>query len=140
MSDHVKFIDDYNTFIEATMFDENAFCAGLPDFITGTSVLVEPESIPGLGYLVGIEGWKQWRRTAYNMAVRTGAQPTTTDPQYFENGDVVLRYYEVSLPARANFPDGYRSAIVERYEFTQGKIARLCEFYSDTALFARYFE
>lgn len=139
MNSHIEFIDRYNAFIEATMLDEESFRADLGEYITDESVLVEPDSIPGLGHLKGFDGWAQWRRTAYDLATRTQTQFVASEPEYFENGDVVLRYYEVSFSPRGDFPDGFQTAIIERYEFEEGKISKLSEFYADTTAFVRYF-
>ncbi|PRY31863.1 hypothetical protein [Pseudosporangium ferrugineum] len=136
MSNHTEFITRYSRFIESTMLDEEAFVAGLPDYITDESVLVEPESL--FGRLVGFQGWKQWRQAAADMAVRTGVSFTSSGSEFFENGDTVLHTYDVEFSARENYPDGWRTSLVERYDFADGKIARLTEYYADTAAFLAF--
>ncbi|GGP66273.1 hypothetical protein [Saccharothrix coeruleofusca] len=137
MSNHVDFIKEYSAFIESTMLDEQAFLAKLPDYITDESVLVEPDSI--FGRLVGFEGWAQWRKAAADMAMRTGVRFESGGSQFFENGDTVLHYYEVQFSPREGYPDGWRTSIIERYDFADGKIAKLTEYYADTAAFVNYF-
>jgi hypothetical protein len=139
MSSFIPFIDKYNEFIERTMMDEEAFLAEIGEYITDDSILDEPESIPGLGHLVGVDGWNQWRRTAFAMAVSAQPEFTIGEAEYFEKESVVLRYYTVTFSANAAFPDGFATSIIERYEFAGGTIARLAEYYADTTAFARYF-
>lgn len=136
MSHHIDFIREYTAFIEATMLDENAFRAKLPDYITDTSVLVEPESI--FGRLVGFEGWNQWRRGAADLAVRTGVQFQSGGSQFFEGGDTVLHYYEIEFSAREGHPEGWRTSIIERYDFVDGRIGTLTAYYADTTAFLNY--
>lgn len=137
MSDHIDFVREYSEFIESTMLDEAAFRAGLPAYITDDSVLAEPDSI--FGRLVGFEGWNRWREAAAGMAVRTGVQFATSGSQHFADGDTVLHYYEVEFSPREGHPDGWRTSIIERYDFAGGKIATLTSYYADTTAFTDYF-
>lgn len=137
MSSYSDFIREYSAFIESTMLDESAFLARLPNYITNESLLVEPDSI--FGRLTGFAGWQQWRKAAADMAVRTGVQFASSGSQFFENGDTVLHYYEVEFSARDGHPDGWRTSIIERYDFADGKIAKLTAYYADTTAFLAYF-
>lgn len=137
MSTQIDFIKEYSEFIESTMLDEAAFLAKLPEYITDESVLIEPDSL--FGHLVGFEGWNQWRRGAYDMAVSTGIQYQSSGSQFFENGETVLHYYEVEFSPRPSHPEGWRTSIIERYDFADGKIAKLTEYYADTTAFAAFF-
>jgi hypothetical protein len=134
---NIEFVQAYSTFIESTMLDEQAFLAGLPHYITDESVLAEPDSL--FGRLVGIDGWNQWRTAAADLATRTGVQFATGGSRFFENGDTVLHYYEIDFSAREGYPDGWRTSIIERYDFAGGKIAELTTYYADTAAFLKYF-
>ncbi|WFE20719.1 hypothetical protein O7621_22995 [Solwaraspora sp. WMMD937] len=137
MSTYVEFIKEYSEFIESTILDEPTFLAKLPDYITDESVLAEPDSL--FGRLVGIDGWNTWRRGAADMAVRTGIQFAASNSQYFENGDTVLHYYDIEFSPREGYPDGWRTSIIERYDFADGKIATLTEYYADTTAFVKFF-
>ncbi|CAM3578222.1 nuclear transport factor 2 family protein [Kibdelosporangium persicum] len=134
---YVEFVNRYSAFIESTMPDQRAFAAGLPDFITDESVLLEPSNI--FGRLVGFDGWEQWRAAASAMAVNSGVRFTTSASQCFANGDVVLHYYEVEFSPRPRYPDGWRTSIIERFEFADGKIATLTGYYADAAAFVDFF-
>jgi len=139
MSANLEFIASYNNFILSTMLDEEAFLAGLDQYVHEDAVLDEPASIPGLGRLVGHAGWNQWRVTAARWATESGAQYTFGASEDYEKGDVVLHWYELTLSPNAVFPEGFATSIIERYEFAEGKIARLAEYYADTTAFAQYF-
>jgi hypothetical protein len=134
---HIEFVQAYSTFIESTMLDEQAFLAQLPHYITDESVLAEPDSL--FGRLVGFNGWNQWRTAAADMAMRTGVRFVTGGSQFFENGDTVLHYYEIDFSAREGYPGGWRTSIIERYDFVDGKIATLTAYYADTTAFLKYF-
>jgi hypothetical protein len=71
--------------------------------------------------------------------MRTGVRFVTGGSQFFENGDTVLHYYEIDFSAREGYPDGWRTSIIERYDFAGGKIAELTTYYADTAAFLKYF-
>ncbi|GIJ47067.1 hypothetical protein Val02_39530 [Virgisporangium aliadipatigenens] len=137
MSDHTDFIKEYSAFIESTMLDEPAFVAGISRYITDSSVLIEPDSI--FGRLTGFDGWKQWRKAAADMALRTGVEFVTSGSQFFENGDTVLHYYEIQFGPREGHPDGWQTSIIERYDLADGRIAKLSAYYADTVAFLAYF-
>ncbi|TYC07086.1 hypothetical protein FXF53_00285 [Micromonospora sp. WP24] len=137
MTNHVAIVQEYNTLIESTMLDQPAFESGLSRYITDQSVLVEPDSI--FGRLVGFDGWSQWRAAAADMAVRSGVRFATGGSRYFQDGDTVLHYYEVEFSAREGHPDGWRTSIIERYDFAGGKIDQLAAYYADTTAFVNFF-
>ncbi|MFD0743107.1 hypothetical protein ACFQ1L_15955 [Phytohabitans flavus] len=137
MTDYVAIVKEYNTFIESTMLDEPAFHAGLSTYVTNQSVLAEPDSI--FGRLEGFEGWSQWRTAAADMAGRSGVRFTTSGSRCFQDGNTVLHYYEVEFSAREGHPDGWRTSIIERYDFVGEKIGQLAAYYADTTAFVNFF-
>lgn len=137
MSAHTDFIRTYSAFIESTMLDEDAFLAGLAQFITPDSVLAEPESL--YGPLVGFEGWNTWRKEASATAIRTQVPFTIGQSEFFESGDTVIHAYTVDFGPIEGHPNGYSTSILERFDFADGKIAKLTEYYADTTTYAAFF-
>lgn len=135
-TENIDFINRYNDWLlDAFTKDDATYRAGLLDWITEDTVLLEPKSIPWGGKMVGTDGWVQLRANAAATGESTGAaMPEFKTLGQWDTGDgTVFHELEVTMQPSATNPNPEIFKIMEKYTIENNRITRIEEFYDDSA-------
>ena len=139
-SPEIKLIDDYNFWFivqGAYRGDLGAVRAGLPRYITNQTVLHEAESLPWGGTMVGYNGWVRLCRISGPIWGAIDKSLSMAGAHQYQQGNVVINEITVTIAGTKASPKPFVMAIMEKYVVENGRIARIDEFYSDTAGFLK---
>ena len=137
-SPEVKLIDDYNYWFivqGAYRGDIAAVRARLPQYITNQTVLHEAESLPWGGVMVGYDGWARLCQISGPIWGAIDKSLSMSGAHQYQQGNVVINEITVTIVGTKASPKPFVMAIMEKYTVENGRIARIDEFYSDTAGF-----
>ncbi len=140
MTPEVAFIENYNTWLLGALGDLDQLMAGLPRFITNETILMEPSSVPWGGTLIGFDGWAKLREGVLPFFGSLGPDLSFSKAEHFQRDNTIIRELVMSVRPTQASSKGFVMPMIEKYELSGGRIARIDAFYEDTARFLRHFE
>jgi hypothetical protein len=129
----VDLVMRYNAFLRDNFFDWPKLLAGLPRYITNSTILHEAPSLPWGGTMVGFEGWHRFFDR--NVSTVKAILPVLEvwDSSFYQSGPVVILEYGLTLKPTAAAPEAFKMGLIEKYTTFGGRITQIDEFYADTA-------
>jgi len=137
MTPEVRLVDDYSNWYAGGAYagDMAVLRAGLPRYITDSTVLHEAVSLPWGGTSVGYGGWVHLSEITGPIFGKIASDLEVSDPSYYQRGNIVIREVTVTVKGNQAAPQPFVMGLVEKFTIENGRIKQIDEYFQDTAGF-----